>query len=160
MTHYPICRALIAGLGAVALAAGAAACNRTEQAQPPAAQVQSQTPPQALNTPESVTGCLRAGDAADTFVLTTSMSEDGRAPVTYQVVGSSNVNLMEHVGHRVAIQGIVREQQSATTATTSAPATDKPKGTAGTPTVQTSATLQVRRLEASSVARASGDCEK
>lgn len=160
MTHHPFCRALIVGVGAVALAGSAAACNRAKQAQPPAAQVQSQTPPQALNTPESVTGCLRAGDAADTFVLTTSMSEDGRAPVTYQVVGSSTVNLTEHVGHRVAIQGIVREQQSTTTATTSAPATDKPKGTAGTPTVQTSATLQVRRLEASSVARASGDCEK
>ena len=135
------------------------ACKR-EEPQPPAAQVQAQTSAQALNTPESVTGCLRAGDAPDTFVLTTSQTEDGRTPATYQVVGTSGVNLAEHVGHRVAISGIVREQQTATSATTPAPATDKPQGTTGTPTVQTTATLQMRRMEVSTINRASGDCEK
>ena len=135
------------------------ACSR-EEAQPPAAQVQSQTATQPLNTPESVTGCLRAGDAADTFVLMTSQTEDGRAPATYQVIGTSGVNLTEHVGHRVAVTGIVREQQTATSATTPAPATDKPQGTSGTPTVQTTATLQMRRMEAATVQRAAGDCEK
>ena len=148
---------------AIALASAlvpVAACNRTKEPQPPAAQVQTQTPPQALNTPESVTGCLRSGDAADTFVLTTSQTEDGRPPMTYQVMpGTSGVNLADHVGHRVAINGIVREQQAATTATTAAPATDKPQGTSGTPTVETSATLQLRRIEVSSIGRASGDCK-
>lgn len=134
-------------------------CSR-EEAQPPAAQVQSQTATQPLNTPESVTGCLRAGDAADTYVLTTSQTEDGRAPATYQVIGTAGVNLGEHVGHRVAISGTVREQQTATTATTAAPATDKPQGTSGTPNVQTTATLQVRRMDVSSISRAAGDCEK
>lgn len=134
-------------------------CSR-EAAQPPAAQVQGQTSAQPLNTPESVTGCLRAGDAADTFVLMTSQTADGRPPVTYQVIGTSGVNLTEHVGHRVAISGTVREQQTATTATTPAPATDKAQGTTGTPTVQTTATLQMRRMEVSSINRAAGDCEK
>ena len=134
-------------------------CSRQE-AQPPAAQVQAQTTAQPLNTPESVTGCLRAGDAADTFVLITSQTADGRTPSTYQVVGTSGVNLVDHVGHRVAISGVVREQQTATSATTSAPATDKPQGTSGTPTVQTTATLQMRRMEVSAINRVAGDCEK
>jgi hypothetical protein len=142
-------------LSAATLAGG---CSR-EEAQPPAAQVQSQTAT-PLNAPESVTGCLRAGDAADTFVLTTSQTDDGRPPSTYQVIGTSGVNLADHVGHRVAITGIVREQQTATTATTAAPATDKPQGTSGTPQVQTTATLQMRRMEVSSVGRAAGDCDK
>lgn len=137
----------------------AVGCGR-DKAQPPAAQVQTQTPAQQLNTPETVTGCLRAGEGADTFVLTTSQTEDGRPPMTYEIANASGVNLMDHVGHRVSLQGIVREQQAATTATTSAPATDKPRGTSGTPTVQTAATLQVRRIEISSVNRVAGDCEK
>ena len=143
----------------LSLATVVTGCSRDE-AQPPAAQVQSQTATQPLNTPESVTGCLRAGDAPDTFVLTTSQTDDGRPPATYQVVGTTGVNLVDHVGHRVAISGVVREQQTATTATTAAPATDKPQGTAGTPQVQTTATLQMRRMDVSSINRATGDCEK
>ena len=143
----------------LSMATVVAGCSR-EEAQPPAAQVQSQTATQPLNTPESVTGCLRAGEAADTFVLTTSQTQDGRPPATYQLVGASGVNLGDHVGHRVAITGIVREQQTATTATTAAPATDKAQGTSGTPQVQTTATLQMRRMEVNSIGRTSGDCEK
>jgi hypothetical protein len=152
------CTRIVVGIAAVS--AVAAGCNRAKEAQPPAAQTQAQSPVQTLNTPESVTGCLRAGDAPDTFVLTTSQTDDGRPPVTYAVVGTSGVNLKEHVGERVAINGIVREQQSATTASASAPATDKPQGTAGTPSVQTTATLQMRRIEVSTINRAAGDCEK
>ncbi len=135
-------------------------CSRTREAQPPAAQTQTQSPVQTLNTPESVTGCLRAGDAPDTFVLTTSQTEDGRPPITYEVIGAAGVNIKEHVGERVAINGVVREQQSTTTASASAPATDKPQGTSGTPNVQTTATLQMRRIEVSAINRAAGDCEK
>ena len=144
----------------LSLATISTGCSRTEEAQPPAAQVQSQTATQPMNTPESVTGCLRAGDAADTFVLTTSQTDDGRQPATYQVVCTAGVNLMDHVGRRVAITGIVKEQQTATSASASAPATDKPQGTTGTPSVQTTATLQMRRIEVSSVNRAAGDCDK
>ena len=146
-------------VAAFSLVIVAAGCSR-EEAQPPAAQVGSQTATQPLNTPESVTGCLRSGDAADTFVLTASQAQDGRAPVTYQAIGAPGVNVGEHVGHRVAINGIVREQQTATTASAAAPATDKPQGTAGTPAVTTTATLQMRRMEVSSVSRAQGDCGK
>lgn len=150
-------RAIVAAMAVAVFAAG---CSRGENAQPPAAQTQTQTPVQTLNTPESVTGCLRAGDAPDTFVLTTSQTEDGRPPVNYQVVGASGVNVKEHVGERVAVNGIVREQQSSTSASATAPATEKPQGTSGTPSVQTTATLQMRRIEVSSISRAAGDCEK
>jgi hypothetical protein len=159
MTKHSLNGAVRTLVAVMALSSLAAGCSRGKEAQPPAAQTQTQTPVQTLNTPESVSGCLRSGDAPDTFVLTTSQA-DGRPPVTYQVVGTSGVNLTDHVGHRVAVTGVVREQQSATTATTAAPATDKPQGTAGTPTVQTSATLQLRRIEVSSVNRAAGGCDK
>ena len=155
MTPHAIKVAAAVGIAGV-LAAG---CNRAKQP-PPTAQSQTQTPVQAMSVPESVTGCLRAGDAGGTFVLTTAQSQDGKPPTTYQLTGTGGVNLQDHVGHRVAINGIVREQQATTTASGTAPATDKPQGTAGTPTVQTSATLQLRRMEVQSVARASGECEK
>src|SRR5215212_2576916 len=57
-----------------------AACNSHRDAATPSAQIQSNSPAQAANSPESVTGCLRAGDAPDTFVLTTTMSNEGRQP--------------------------------------------------------------------------------
>lgn len=154
MRTYPF--AAVALLSASMLAG----CGGRDDAQPPVAQSQSQTPAQTLNTPESVTGCLRAGDGPDTFVLTTSQTTDGSPPVTYQVVPGNGVNLAEHVGARVAVSGVVRAQQSSTTATAAAPATDKPQGTAGTPTVQTSTTLQVRRMEVTSINKAAGDCEQ
>ena len=136
------------------------ACGRDEQ-QAPVAQSQTQTPVQTMSVPESVTGCLRAGDAAGAFVLTTSQTEDGKTPTTYQLTPGTGVNLQDHVGHRVALNGIVKEQQATTTATAATPATDdKPRGTVGTPSVQTSTTLQMRRMDVQSVARASGDCEK
>ena len=137
----------------------AAACSR-EEAQPPAAQTQAQSPVQTMSVPEAVTGCLRAGEAADTFVLTTSQTDDGKPPTTYQLTPAAGVNLADHVGHRVALNGIVREQQATTTASATAPATDKAQGTSGTPNVQTTATLQMRRMDVQTVARASGDCDK
>ena len=136
------------------------ACGRDEQPAP-TAQSQTQTPLQTMSVPEAVTGCLRAGDAADTFVLTTSQADDGKPSTTYQLTAGTGVNLQDHIGHRVAINGIVREQQATTTSSATAPATDdKPRGTTGTPSVQTSATLQMRRMDVQTVARASGDCEK
>jgi len=160
MTNHFFCGYARTVAAIAAVSALGAGCSRAKQAQPPAAQSQTQTPVQTLNTPESVTGCLRAGDAADTFVLTTSQTDDGRPPVTYAVVPTPGVNLTEHVGERVAINGVVREQQSTTTASASAPATDKAQGTSGTPNVQTTATLQMRRIEVSAINRAAGDCEK
>ena len=73
----------------------------------------------------------------------------------------SGVNLHGHVGKRVAINGVVRQQQSTTTRSASAPATDEPaRSTGGTPSVETTATLQMKRIEVSAINRVAGDCEK
>jgi hypothetical protein len=136
-----------------------AACNSKKDEATPSAQIQSNSPAQAANSPESVTGCLRAGDAPDTFVLTTTMSNDGRQPATYQLSGSGGVNLTEHIGERVMVQGVVRTQQESTTATRETPANAKPQGTMGSPTVSTSATLDLKRMDVTSVSRAEGKCD-
>jgi hypothetical protein len=142
---------------ACAMAMGAACNNKKDVT--PTAQIQSNSPAQAANSPESVTGCLRAGDAPDTFVLTTSLLADGRQPATYQLSGSGGVNLTEHIGERVSVQGVVRAQQESTTASSGSPANDKPKGTAGSPNVSTTTTLDLKRMDVTSISRAEGTCE-
>jgi hypothetical protein len=138
---------------------GVAACSKKNDDQTPTAQTQATSPAQAANSPESVTGCLRAGDAPDTFVLTTSLANDGRRPTTYQLSGSGGVNLSDHIGERVSVQGVVRAQQESTTATSETPANAKPQGTSGAPTVSTTATLDLKRMDVTSVSRAEGKCE-
>jgi len=142
---------------ACAVAMGAA-CNKQKDVTP-TAQIQSNSPAQPANSPESVTGCLRAGDAPDTFVLTTSQLADGRQPATYQLSGSAGVNLTEHIGERVSVQGVVRAQQESTTATSGTAANAKPQGTAGTPTVSTTTTLDLKRMDVTSISPAEGKCE-
>ena len=150
--------------GAIAVAALAcavvtgSACNQQKNATP-TAQIQSNSPAQVANSPESVTGCLRAGDAPDTFVLTTSQLADGRQPATYQLSGSAGVNLTEHIGERVSVQGVVRAQQESTTATSGAPANARPQGTAGSPTVSTRTTIDLKRMDVTSISRAEGKCD-
>jgi hypothetical protein len=148
-------RTSIAALAFVA--ATSVACDRSDEAQAPPAQSATQTA-QTLNRPTSVTGCLRAGDAENTFVLTTTQTENGVNPATYQLAGTGGVNLKDHIGARVEVTGVLTEQQHV--ATTDAPtrAEDKARGTSGTPTVQTGTQLAVRRLEVTGVKAAGGEC--
>jgi hypothetical protein len=69
------------------------------------------------------------------------------------------VNLAGHIGERVMVQGVVRAQQESTTATRETPANAKPQGTAGSPTVSTTATLDLKRMDVTSVTRAEGKCD-
>lgn len=141
------------------LAATSAACSRGDETQAPTAQSTTQST-QPLNRPTTVIGCLRAGDAANTFVLTTTQTENGVNPATYQLAGTAGVNLQDHVGRRVEVSGTLTEQQHI--ATTDAPtrADEKAQGTSGTPTVQTGTQLAVRRLEVSGVKAAGGECDQ
>src|SRR5438270_12398657 len=51
----------------------------------------------------SMTGCLKKGDEANTFKLT---SVEGSGPKTVEIVGmASGVDLSPHVGHKVTITG-------------------------------------------------------
>jgi hypothetical protein len=151
---------LTAGLCIVAVASGSAACRSNKKNTTPVAQIQTQTPPQAVNTPVTVTGCLRAGEASDTFVLTTSETKDGATPATYVLAaGKSGVNLRDNIGERVEVTGVLSTEQQVSTTTLPAPAANKPTGTAGTPTVQTQAQLDMRSLEVNSMSRIGGHCD-
>jgi hypothetical protein len=102
----------------------------------------------------TVTGCLRAGEAAETFVLTTS----GTDVATYNLVGVEGVNLHDHTGKQVEVNGVlVAQQQTASRA--AAPADDKATGTAGTPSVETRTTVDIRQIEVNSIRRTGGDCK-
>lgn len=141
------------------VAASAAGCGRSDETQVPPAQSETQTT-QPLNRPTTVTGCLRAGEAENTFVLTTTQTENGVNPATYQLAGSAGVNLQDHVGDRIEVTGTLTEQQHVATTDAPTPADEKARGTTGTPTVQTGTQLAVRRLEVSGVKALGGECEQ
>jgi hypothetical protein len=147
------------GIGAMLVASSAVVgCSREEPEAPPA-QLQSESV-QQTNAPTLVTGCLRAGEAADTFVLTTAQAEGGSPPATYHLHGSAGVNLADHVGKRIEVNGVVREQAQIATRDSARPAEDKATGTVGTPRVQTGTELTIRQLDVTAVKRAGGDCEQ
>jgi hypothetical protein len=145
------------GIAAFVIASAAVVgCSREDPEVPPA-QVQTESV-QQTNAPTLVTGCLRAGEAADTFVLTTAQSDDGVPPATFQLQGSAGVNLADHVGKRIEVNGVVREQAQIATRDSAQPADDRATGTAGTPTVQTGTQLTIKQLDVTGVKRAGGDC--
>ena len=130
------------------IALGAAtACNRKPA---PASETQTATPVQTANAPTTVTGCLRAGDASDTFVLTAARAETGEQTATYQLHPDAGVKLADHVGHQIAVTGVLRAQQEVQTRSTTEPA-GKPTGTGGTPTVSTATELAIKQLNVQQV---------
>jgi hypothetical protein len=145
--------------GFILVAGSVAGCGGDEAEVPPAT-TQSQATSEP-NTPTTVTGCLRAGDAADTFVLTTSRVEDGATPATYQLTGDPGVNLQDHVGKRIQVTGIVDRQAQFAVREAPKPADNATgtAGSAGTPTVQTGAQINIQRLNVTSVKAADGECE-
>jgi hypothetical protein len=153
---------LTAGISIIAVTFGAAwtvACQRSNKNAPPSAQIQTQTPPQTVNQPLTVTGCLRAGDASDTYVLTTSETKDGTTPATYLLVASNGANLRDNVGNRVEVSGVLSTQQAVSTVTPPTAPQNKPTGTGGTPTVETQTQLDMRRLEVNSLNRVAEHCD-
>jgi hypothetical protein len=139
-------------------AVSTAACNRGDSHDAPVAQMKTEAPPRAVNQPTTVTGCLRAGEAADTYVLTTSRTEDGTAPATYQLSAAEGINLGSEVGKRVEVNGVITAQQRTAT-TAAAPADEKPTGTGGTPRVETRAELDIQRLEVSGMKPIGDRCD-
>ena len=133
--------------GILIIVAAVGGCQRRDRT--PSAQRQSATPVQTTNTPTTVTGCLRAGEASDTFVLTTAGTTEGQT-ATYQLHPIPGVQLTEHVGRQVQVSGVLHAQQEVSTSSSSQPA-GKPTGTAGTPKVSTSTELEVRQLEVQQV---------
>ncbi|HJR59816.1 MAG TPA: hypothetical protein VJ813_10470 [Vicinamibacterales bacterium] len=144
--------------GLVLLSTAAAGCQREPEV--PAAQTQTQASSPA-NQPATVIGCLRAGDAEGTYVVTTAQTVDGAPAATYELAGDAGVNLQDHVGRRVEVTGVIDQQSQVATRQSAQPA-DNATGTAGkpgTPTVQTGTQLSIKRLEVKAVKRTGGDCE-
>jgi hypothetical protein len=140
----------------VALALCAAACRGQNEATVPADPTTASAP-QARNQPMTVAGCLRAGEAADTFILTAAATEGSQQPGTYQLAGNT-AGLADHIGKRVEVSGTLESEQELASRTQTVEK-DRPKGTSGTPTVETKSAVELRKLEVSSARRISGDCE-
>lgn len=140
---------------AAVLLAGCLACSDAKEIPP--LENQSLTPPQAQATPERVQGCLRAGEAAGTFVLTARAADTGMTAATYQLLGADS--LREHVGKRVEVTGTIVSGQIATAQGATLPAEDRAKGTAGTPTVQATTKIDLKRLQVTSVTPVADDCD-
>ena len=143
--------------GLALICAISAGCKREEpQVPPPTTETQASRQP---NTATTVTGCLRAGEAANTFVLTTAATTTGGTPATYELRGTT-VNLEDHVGKRVEVSRIVDSQSQIATRESATPA-DNATGTAGkpgTPTVQTGTQLLIQRMDVKTVRAMAGDC--
>jgi ABC-type uncharacterized transport system auxiliary subunit len=146
---------------AVLAAAALAGCNRStsDRNATPAAELKTDQAAQPANQPVTLTGCLRAGDAADTFILTTSAAADGTAPATYQLAAANGVALRDQIGKRVQVNGIVRSQQQ-TESHASGAAANTPAGTSGHPTVETTTEVDINHLDVSNMQPLGDRCDK
>jgi hypothetical protein len=157
MHRQPLVQCLAVTL---ALAAGLASAGCSREAETPAAEVQSRTPAQQSNQPVTVRGCLRAGEATDTFVLTASRAENQQEQTaTYQLVGREGVDFKSNVGRQVEVSGIVNTEQRIANRSAISPADGKATGTAGTPTVQTTTTVDMKQLDVTALRALAEQCE-
>jgi hypothetical protein len=144
---------------AVVLTGGLAmACNRAEEPQAPVAQTQQQTETRT-NLPVTLTGCLRAGESTDTFVVTTRGTGAQDDATTYQLVGREGVDFKSNVGKRVEVQGVVTSAQQIAARTPAAPAGERATGTSGTPTVQTETQVEIQQLQVQQLRPVADRCE-
>lgn len=142
---------------AIVLSFAAAGCGSEPEVPPATSQTQSSSQP---NQPTNVTGCLRAGEAANTFVLTTTATGAASVPATYHLTSTGNLNLQDHIGKRVEVAGVVEAQSQIATREAPQPA-DNATGTAGapgTPTVQTGTRLNVQRMNVTNIRATGEDC--
>lgn len=159
MTRQTIATSLVLG---TALVAGA--CNRGQETTPATPEVQTQTAQPATNMPVTVEGCVKAGDAADTYVLTAARAEGSTDTATYQLVGQQTDQLRDHIGRRVEVSGTVEAQQEIAASQTAKAEPgegnrDRATGTTGTPTVQTKTEIEIKRLSVSAVKPLQDKCD-
>ena len=130
--------------GIVALIIAGSACNRNAAVP----EVPRTTGLQPRMEPVTVNGCLRAGEAENTFVLTAAAADPDSKSATYQLIGH-DVSLRNYVGQQVEVSGTLRAEEAIAT---NGVAAQKPeKGTEGTPTVETRTELDVKQMTVNSV---------
>ena len=147
---------------ALLLAMGGAACSRNGGSQKvDKAPVETQSATKASSAEPmttTVTGCLRAGDASGTFVLTAARTAGAIETATYQLVGGDEAQLSQHMGQRVQVSGTTVPQEEIASRSP-AETEQRAKGTSGTPTVQTQTDVQIRQLRVDSFAPQGDKCE-
>ena len=165
MRNPKLMSAIIACAAAAALSAG---CGNTEKPAPgpaPANEAKSETPLTPANQAMTVDGCLKAGEGADTFVLTVASDAAPGTAATYHLVGVNGVNLRDHIGERVEVSGTVNAEKRASSLSAQEPAatsgsTPAPEASASaggaTPTVSTSTQVDIKRIDVSSVHKVDG----
>ncbi len=165
MRNPKLMSGVIACVAAAALSAG---CGKSESPAPaPANEAKAETPVTPANQAMTVAGCLRAGEGADTFVLTAATDSASQTAATYHLVGVNGVNLRDHIGERVEVSGTVNAEKRATSLTaqepaaTSGSAAPEPSAASGgaTPTVSTSTHVDIKRIDVSSIHKIDGKCE-
>jgi hypothetical protein len=132
---------------AAAFAVGLAAQAPAPQSQPPTPQ--SQPPMQEAKDAGknvTVTGCLKAGDSADSFTLSDLKWKDDKAVGTsgsaapaisatsLKVIGGPSAKLSDHVGHTVEVTGSIDKG-------------DKDKAAAGAPASSSTPSLNARNVK-------------
>jgi len=145
-------------VAAACILAAAIGCNRNESAPPPA-QVQSQSTLPA-NSPTTVTGCLKSGDAPASYVITTARTEGGTETATYQLMGNAGANLADHIGRQVEVTGVIRQTQELASTERARPAqAEGTTGSAGKPVVETRTEVDIKQLDVKSVKPLEDRCE-
>lgn len=143
-------------MAATAALAACVACGGNGE-EVPALEQQSVTPPQATAMPETVQGCLGAGETEGTYVLTAGADDTLADAATYQLEGELGA-LAEHIGRRIEVTGTVVSEQVASARGAVMPAEEEPTGTSGTPTVQSTTEVEIKRLQVDSVTPVDADC--
>lgn len=120
---------------ALTLGVHAAAQQIPSQTAQPAASMQDQTKAKAEHAQATFTGCLQAGTEAKSYILDQAApAKTGEAVGTtgelanatkFDLVASDQVNLQEHVGHKVEVTGTISAAKPDTKAMAPAPS-EKP----------------------------------
>ncbi|HEX5473081.1 MAG TPA: hypothetical protein VFX12_00355 [Vicinamibacterales bacterium] len=153
-----VTRTIVGGAVAVMLAA-AAGCTRDSGRAAAAAESKEITPPHATSELMTVTGCLRAGDAAGTYVLVATQAVGTQQTATYQLDTTDNATLRGEVNQQVKVNGTMTSEQQL--ASRSAPeAVGKPKATTGTPTVETKTDVRIRHLRVNTIQPTGDRCQE
>jgi hypothetical protein len=129
--------------------AAAFAVGLSAQTTPPQSTPPMQDARDAAKT-VTVTGCLKAGDTADSFTLSDlkwSNKDKGTAAVgtsgtaappaaiasatSLKIIPGASAKLSEHVGHQVEVTGTISEKDKAPTAAPADPASTRPAAASG-----------------------------
>jgi hypothetical protein len=143
----------------VVTAMGGVGCKRgtiTEREAAPDVQT-SATSNAAVNT--TVTGCLRAGNADGTYVVMEARSAGGTQAATYQLIADNTDELKAHLNQPVQVVGTITSGQDIASRSTRVEEDKKAKGTTGTPVVETTTDLQLRRLRVKSITPQGESCQ-